>query len=383
MNQRTGLLAALTLFALAGCRSATPVRIMTFNAEDIRPADISSPDQPRLRAIAGVIDSLDPDIVLIQEMARDAAGLNAQRFADRWLPKAGYTAFMPETNTGIPSGHDLDRSGQAVTEYPLPDPSGPDGSPPRQTDDQRAYGNGCFGFGTFPGQYGMALLVSPRCEILHDQIRTYRLFRWSDLPCAEPPASPDGTDWYPPEVWGVLRLASKTLADIPVRLPDGSVIHCVVSHPTPPAFDGPEARNKVRNRDEIRLLRAYLDNESWLVDDSGRPGGLRPGAQAIVMGDLNADPIDGSSVGNPIGYLLASPRLAPDPSPSSPVPVDRLDPTDTAMFRLRVDYLLPTSEVELLDTGIWRPESIESHPSDHFPVWADIVVPRTKRPPTP
>ncbi|RMH30478.1 MAG: endonuclease/exonuclease/phosphatase family protein [Planctomycetota bacterium] len=383
MHHLPGILMAVMLLALPGCRSATPVRIMTFNAEDIRPADVSSPEHPRLEAIASVIESLDPDILLLQEIARDAAGVNAQRFADRWLPDSGYTAFMPETNTGIPSGHDLDRSGQAVTEYPLPEPSGPDGAPPPQTDDQRAYGNDCFGFGTFPGQYGMALLVSPRCKILYDQVRTYRLFRWSKLPGARSPESPDGTPWYPPEVWEVLRLPSKTLADIPVRLPDGSVIHCVVSHPTPPAFDGPEGRNKIRNRDEIRLLRAFLDNEPWLVDDAGRRGGLPPGALAIVMGDLNADPIDGSSIDDPIGHLLASPRLATDPVPSSPVPVDRLDATDTAMFRLRVDYILPTKGVEVVDAGIWRPESIETHPSDHFPVWADIVVPRTKRSPTP
>jgi hypothetical protein len=230
----------------------------------------------------------------------------------------------------------------------------------------------------------MALLVDPRFEIFHDQIRTYRLFRWKDLPGAAPPRV-EGTDWYTPEAWDDLRLASKTLAAVPVRLPNDQVVYCVLSHPTPPAFDGPEGRNKLRNRDEIRLLRAYLDNEPWLTDDHGDPGGLPPGAHAIVLGDLNADPKDGSSIGNPIAHLLGSRALGPDPVPTSHAAIDGLDPTDTARFGLRVDYVLPGKDLRVLRSGIWRSAATEENvpPSDHFPVWAEIVVPDTNPDPQP
>lgn len=374
------------------------IRVATWNIEDVSTLDILTDDQPRLAAIAETIQRLRPNILLLSEIAYDhpegpdwlrsdtVPGQNARRLVERYLstPKADslapilYTTWMPSVNTGQPSGHDLDRSGQAVTEWPRPPATNRDGSPPRQTDDQRAFGNDAHGFGTYPGQYGMALLVDPRFEILHDRVRTYRLFRWADLPNASAPTSPDGP-WYTPEAWAEFRLSSKTLADIPVRLPNGTIVHCVISHPTPPAFDGPENRNKLRNRDEIRLLRAFLDNEPWLIDDHGDAGGLPPGAHAIVLGDLNADPQTGDSIGNPIAHLLGSPALAPDPAPATDTPAEGLAPHHTAAFGLRVDYVLPGKGLEVLRTGIWRPAASESTPapSDHFPVWAELVVPGT------
>lgn len=403
MNRFLPLFMLLVVLFFPACVSQRPprpdhtLRVASWNIEDVRAADIDTPSsqaKARLESVAATIDRIKPQILLLNEIAYDhptassvtSRGQNAQRFADRYLPRHGFTAWMPESNTGEPSGHDLDRSGEAITELVSIDPALP------QTAAQRAYGNDAFGFGTFPGQYAMGLLVAPGYEILHDRIRTFRLFRWADLPDAQPPANADGTPWYTPEAWAEFRLSSKTLAAVPVRLPSGTIIYCVISHPTPPAFDGPEGRNKHRNRDEIRLLRAYLDNAPWLTDDQGHPGGLPPGAHAIVLGDLNADPRKGSSIGDPIAHLLASPVLGPDPAPISDILIEQLDPSDTAMFRLRVDYVLPTAGIEVADTGVWRdfrpvetppipptPSIPAIAPSDHFPVWADIVVPDTKR----
>ena len=373
------LLAALLALQSLGCAPMNNLRIATYNIEDVRSPDLENPDHPRLTRLAQVIRTLNPDILLLNELAADQPQplTNAQRFADTFLTDSRYSALTLPSNTGVPSGHDLDNDGLITTDFPTPDPANPDGSPPRQTPEGRAYGNDCFGFGTFPGQYSMALLTKPGYTILHDQIRTYQLFKWSDLPGATNPTNPDGSHWYSPDAWADLRLPSKTLAIVPVRTPAAVIIHCVISHPTPPAFDGPEQRNKHRNRDEIRLLRAILDNEPWLIDDRGNPGGLAPGAHAVVLGDLNADPVDGSSLGNPIAHLLASPALAPDPKPTSDIAIDRLDPWDTAMFRLRVDYVLPTTGLEVIKTAVWRPgpEIDFDNPSDHFPVWADILLP--------
>jgi endonuclease/exonuclease/phosphatase family metal-dependent hydrolase len=392
----------LGVAAVAARSQDLAIRVGTFNIEDVRTSDLDTPDHPRLERLAETIQRLRPNILLLNEIAYDRphpdspdepAGQNAVRFVDRFLarPQASgltaieFRAWMPPVNTGEPSSFDLDRSGAAVRDWPVPAPANADGSPPTQTPEQRAFGNDAWGFGTFPGQYGMALLVDPRFEILHDQIRTYRLFRWADLPGAAQPRAPDGSPWYPPEAWASFPLPSKTLASVPVRLPNGSILYCVISHPTPPAFDGPEQRNKLRNQDEIRLLRAYLDNAPWLVDDHGDPGGLPPGAMAVVLGDLNADPTDGNSVGEPIAHLLASPTLGPDPRPAAESAEDRLDPTDTASFGLRVDYVLPSAALRVLRTGIWRPAAGEPsiRPSDHFPVWAEIVVPDTNTQPRP
>lgn len=376
------LLPALLTFGCA--QPARTVRIATYNIEDARSADLDDPDHPRLTQVAAVIRAVNPDIILINELASDQSDTdqpaplqNGQRFADTFLPDLDYTAVTLASNTGVPSGHDLNNDGRIVTKHPPIDPPTPDGSPPRQTADQRAYGNDAHGFGTFPGQYSMALVTKPGYTILRDQIRSFRLFRWSDLPGATNPTNPDGSPWYSPDEWADLRLSSKTHAVIPVRTPNNAIIHCVVSHPTPPAFDGPEQRNKHRNRDEIRLLRAIIDNEPWLTDDAGKPGGLAPHAHAVILGDLNADPEDGSSIGDPIAHLLASPRMASDPAPISDIPIDRLDPWDTATFRLRVDYALPTTDLEVTNTAVWRPapDADFANPSDHFPVYADIVLP--------
>lgn len=393
---------ALTVLALlpaAQARDLT-IRVATMNVADLRTMDLLADAQPRVERIAEVIQRLRANILLINEIAYDRPdapdwlehatlpGQNARRLVDRFLktPQAEglqpitMHAWMPEVNTGEPSGHDLDRSGEAVTAWPKPDAAEQDGSSPRQTDQQRAYGNDARGFGTFPGQYGMALLVDSRFQILHEDVRTYRLFKWADIPDSHAPVADDGAPWYTPDAWSQFRLSSKTLADVPVLLPNGEILHCVISHPTPPAFDGPENRNKLRNRGEIRLLRAFLDNEAWLVDDQGKPGGLVPGSHVIVLGDLNADPSDGSSLGDPIAHLLGSPALGPDPAPMSEIAWDTLDPSDTALFGLRVDYVLPGGTLPVVRTGVWRHHLTgDGAPmSDHFPVWAEIIVPDTK-----
>ena len=62
----------------------------------------------------------------------------------------------------------------------------------------------------------------------------------------------------------------------------GKVIHTLVSHPTPPVFDGPEDRNGTRNHDEIRLWSDYVlpSRSGYIYDDEGERGGLKPGARS-------------------------------------------------------------------------------------------------------
>ena len=129
--------------------------------------------------------------------------------------------------------------------------------------------------------------------------------------------------------------------------------------------------------DEIKLIRAYFDNSPALYDDEGRTGGLDEGSPFVILGDLNADPTDGSSIEMTIfSQLLSSERLADDAHPGSAIEINRLDRTDTAAFGLRVDYVLPSSEVTITACGVWRDTAgNESFPSDHFPVWADVIVP--------
>lgn len=388
-----------------GVRSPIDLRIATFNIEDVRTSDIADPSNPRLRRLGAVIRELKPNIILLNEIAYDgpgspgyqeidAPGLNGQRFADTFihLPEGStedsggsgirYRAFMAPVNTGMHSGFDLDNDGRVVSTYPTPTPSRPDGSPPKQTAEERAYGNDCWGFGAFPGQYGMTLLVDERLEILQADVRTFRLMPWDYVSGAFEPRVPETNEpWHNKEEWAIFRLSSKSHWDVPVRLPNGETIHVLCSHPTPPAFDGPEMRNQKRNHDEIRFWADYLDNAPYIVDDLNHPGGLRPDAHFVIVGDLNADPEKGSSYKNPIKRnLFANPRVNGSNTPTSDLPVAELAPTDTAMFKLRVDYVLPSHTLEPLRTAVWRSNPAPADhpfPSDHFPVWMDIrVVPR-------
>ncbi len=85
---------------------------------------------------------------------------------------------MAPSNTGIPSGFDLDNNGSI-------------GGP-----------NDAFGFGFFPGQYGMA--VYSMHPIDFGNIRTFQLFLWKDMPGAllpDDPNTPEPADWYSPRNW--------------------------------------------------------------------------------------------------------------------------------------------------------------------------------------
>ena len=390
------LLLALTLAARPSTAQTDAIRVASFNLEDVRTGSLLTGDDRRLRHLAEVIQRIRPNVILLNEIAYDLPGgpdvpadadpgQNARRFAEHYLgvPQAPdlkplhYNAFMAPTNTGMPSGFDLDHSGEVVSEYENPPPT-------LQTPEGRAFGGDCWGFGTFPGQYAMALLVDTRLTLKADDARTFRRLPWDYIPGAFLPKTTDPDDpntktpWYTEEQLKYLRLSSKSHWDVPVELPSGKVVHFLCSHPTPPAFDGPEMRNKKRNHDEIRFWADYLANEPYIVDDNNRPGGLARGQAFVILGDLNADPDEGDAFKNPVErHLLTNDRLAQAPAPTADIAVDALDPDDTAHFGLRVDYVLPSRGAEVLRSGVWRspPAHAARFPSDHYPVWADIRFP--------
>ena len=163
-------------------------------------------------------------------------------------------AFIAPSNTGVPSGKDLDNSGSI------------------------GGGNDAFGFGAFPGQFGM--VVFSRYPIVADQVRTFQNLLWASVPGArlpDDPATAEPADWYSADELAVLRLSSKSHWDVPIDI-DGRIVHLLASHPTPPVFDGPEDRNGLRNADEIGFWADYVAgvDSSWIVDDAGTSGGSPP-----------------------------------------------------------------------------------------------------------
>jgi len=361
------LLGAAAL-SLAATHAAPPVahslRVATYNLalnEDAAGGVIARLERgdDTARKLAAVIQRVRPDIVLLNELDYDPQGRAAALFRSRYLAigqlgEDGIDyphAFSAPVNTGVDSGLDLDRDGTL-------------GGP-----------NDAWGFGRHPGQYGM--LVLSKFPIDAQAARTFQHLRWSTMPGAAGPLDAESrTPWYSDEVWSALRLSSKSHWDLPIESPLGR-IHLLVSHPTPPAFDGPERRNAVRNFAELRFWKDYLDGADWMVDDAGHRGGFDVEAGFVILGDMNADPDKGRSAPEAIGQLLDHARVQSMPAPSSAHAGTQTADFGGSLGHYRVDYVLPSRGFKVLDTGVFWPapgepgaEWIEA--SDHRLVWIQL-----------
>lgn len=392
-------LAAALVAALAGTVVTAPagvaapvdaaggtVRFATYNASLNRStegqlvADLSTPANAQAGAVAEVIQRTRPDVLLVNEFDFDAGHVALRLFQDNYLSvsRNGSTpisypyAYTAPVNTGVPSGFDLNNDGVV---------GGPDDA---------------YGFGFFPGQFGMA--VYSRFPIDEDAIRTFQLFRWADMPGALIPPG-----WFTPAELAAVRLSSKSHWDVPIEV-GRRTVHFLVSHPTPPVFDGPEDRNGRRNFDEIRLWADYITpgRAGYLYDDAGRRGGLKPGSLFVIAGDQNSDPNDGDSIPGAAQQLIDHP-LVRDPLPTSAGAVEQTllqggvnlthrTPAryDTADFaeppgNLRADYVLPRKSLQVIRSAVFWPTTADPlfrlvgvfpfPTSDHKLVWVDLRVP--------
>jgi hypothetical protein len=326
-------------------------------------------------------------VLLINEFDFDAAGEAADLFRENYLevPHNGAApiyypyVYQAPSNTGVPSGFDLDNNGSV-------------GGP-----------NDAFGFGFFEGQFGMLVLSMHPIDV--DDVRTFQNFLWKDMPGALLPDDPDTAepaDWYSSDELDVFRLSSKSHWDVPVIV-DRKTVHFLVSHPTPPVFDGPEDRNGTRNHDEIRFWADYVDPAAsgYIYDDAGGTGGLASGASFVIAGDQNSDPFDGDSIPGSAQLLLDHPLVNTSVTPSSAGAVeqaalqggandfhvgdpafDTADFSDSAPGNLRADYVLPSVDLAIADAAVFWPTSddplfrlVGTFPfpsSDHRLVWVDI-----------
>ncbi len=415
----------IALNALMACNTghtaANNLRIATFNIAMGLPEegrlgqDLASGQESRLQQVAEILQRVRPDIIVLNEFDYDSHHDAADLFNEHYLAiswNGQQTIQYPYSyrgpvNTGVDSGLDLDGNGTT-------------GEP-----------QDAWGYGNFPGQYGM--LVLSRFPIRQDATRTFQNFPWSSIPFAQRPINPDGSSYYPDNIWSQLRLSSKSHWDLLIDV-NGRDLHFLVHHPTPPVFDGPEDRNGKRNHDENRFWIGYLSrgDRDYIVDDKGEVGGLDGNSAFIIAGDLNADPMDGDSVhemnedthnssnlsedthnlndnlnedthnGNPangaIRQLLAFPLINASCTPLSTggreasvnqaginrqhkgdPAADTSDFNDERTGNLRLDYVLPSRNIAVRACGVfWPAKGEEGHHlvdvSDHRLVWLDISL---------
>ncbi|OSP54458.1 hypothetical protein BV911_12730 [Pseudoruegeria sp. SK021] len=334
-----GIIALWLTLGVVPSYGADPVRIATYTVEldRKRPGlllrDILKGDDPQVLAAARIIARIHPDVILLTRFDYDLGGVALAAFADVLAQGGAHYphrfAFRP--NTGRASGLDLDGDGRL-------------GGP---ADAQ--------GFGWFAGQSGMAILS--RYPLDHDRTRDFSGLLWQDLPGAILPQVA-GVPFPSRRAQAEQRLSTTGHWDVPVLLPDGRRLNLLAFHATPPVFDGPEDRNGLRNRDEVRFWRVLWDGAlPWLPPDP----------PFVLIGNANLDPTGGQGHRSEIVALLADPRIQ-DPMPQSAgaAIAGQRDPviarTDTVAWdaegepgNMRVDYVLPSADLTVLDAGVFWP----------------------------
>lgn len=374
-------------YPVNGQSPAIDLRIATFNiAMGLEEPGqlglaLSGEEDPRLLQVAEILQRVRPDILVLNEFDYDpdshaASLLNANYLSqghNGQQPIQFPYSFRAAVNTGLDSGLDLDGDGST-------------GAP-----------GDAFGYGSFQGQYGM--LILSRFPLKPEKSREFQNFLWASMPAARRPQNPDGSDYYPDEIWQALRLSSKSHWDVIFNI-EGRELHLLAYHPTPPVFDGPEDRNGLRNFDETRFWLEYLQAgpEGFMLDDEGHMGGLETGAAFVIAGDLNADPFDGDSASGAVNQLLQSPLIDSSCIPTSKgapeasamqgginsahqgdPAADTSDFSDEFVGNLRLDYLLPARTLRIRACGVFWPASDEDghelvSASDHRLVWLDISL---------
>lgn len=385
-----GALTAVFLL-LAGMVLAEPFRVATFNTSLSRRGpgvlldDIQGGKDRQITTVARIIQTIRPDILLINELDHDyenralLAFLAVLKHGNGDYHGIEYPYYYaPPQNTGVPSGLDLNGDGKL---------GGPADA---------------FGYGRFRGQYAMALVS--RFPIDTDKAQDFSKLLWRDLNYAYMPIRQDGSPFPSKEAQAVMRLSSKGHWVVPVLLPDGRYLDVMASHPTPPVFDGPENMNGKRNYDEVLFWQAYKSDQPLFrknLENKGDSQQRRGSPYFVVLGDLNSDPVDGDSSHVVRDWLLNWSELQ-DPLPQSRGAAlaaqmqgganlrHKGDPAlDTSDFRdvpgpgnLRVDYVLPSRSLTVKGAGVFWPAPDEEGfdligsdgraSSDHRLVWVDL-----------
>ncbi len=389
MKKTAVLLTLFCFFAGGAPVTATELTIATFNVsmeaenyvekgQPLGPQVLSTRlqqgDNPQIKNIAAIIQQVRPDVILLNEfdyIQDPKAGV--QLFIDNYLAKPqqggkplNYPYFYYNTvNTGQPSGFDLNNDGKINTP-----------------------GEDAWGFGKYPGQYGMVLLS--RFPINAQQVRTFQHFKWKDMPGHKTTVKADGSPWFSKDAWQQMPLSSKSHWDIPLNV-NGKTLHILASHPTPPVFDGAENRNGHRNHDEVRFWVDYLSGEDYIYDDKGHKGGYQTKAPFVILGDLNSSPAEGDAFRDAIQALIQHPLVNGAPTPTSKggelhSPTNPHAASHTAGWRMRADYVLPSKagiSVKLKQSGVFWPapgeplhEVVNSRgaSSDHRLVWLKLSL---------
>jgi len=290
---------------------------------------------PQVLAAVKTIVSHTPDVIVLQGIDRDDHAYAAKSLSEL-LAQHGLAlphVYMPPSNTGLPTGLDIDGDGRA--------------NGPRDAQ----------GYGRFRGQGSIAVLS--RWQIGTDRVQSFHDLLWRDVT-----TSAILTNLLPESALPIQRLASISLAAIPIEL-EAADIWILTHHATPPVFDGPEDRNGHRNSAENRFWPEILARE-----DVSNIGEFH-----IIAAQLNLDPEKGEGQKQAVVDILENPLLQ-DAFQDWPAE-DRHTATFQNAGRLRVSYLLPSIKLEVQGCGMSKDIAITdtNQQSRHRLLWVDVEIP--------
>nr|WP_238532765.1 endonuclease/exonuclease/phosphatase family protein [Halalkalicoccus jeotgali] len=366
----------------SGDSMGTGARYAAFNVIELETEQVQQPGDEQAEAAARIVQEVRPDVLVVNELTNnlqegeytDTANIDA--FVENYLsvPQCEHLegidyphTLQPASNTGVLPDEEFDfnKDGRA-------------GERPGDA----------YGFGEYPGHYAFA--VASRHPIDEDGIRSFREFRWADMPDNLLPVEGDGVDedglYLTEEETEVYRLSSKTHIDMPICVA-GETVHGLFAHPTPPTFDGENNFNGRWNHDEVRFFADYVAGEGYIYDDGGTAGGLADDASYVLLGDMNAAP-DGDRPLDPAGkFLFENEDFTTDRLPTSPGGAQRGNRYATRFggdiegVVEQIDYVLPSPDLSVRDSAaVWPSEDSDERgllsdvrtASDHRLVWADI-----------
>lgn len=280
--------------------------------------------------------ALAPDVAILLDFDHDRDHLALSALGDL-MDEAGHpmpVRLAPRPNTGMATGLDMDGDGRRGT-----------------PDDAQ-------GWGRFSGAGGIALVS--RLPIQQGSLIDHSALLWRDLPGARLPMV-DGQLFPGPEVFALQRLSSTGHWEVTLATPMGPLT-LWTWHAGPPVFGGPHGRNRARNGDESAFWLRRLDGTFGPVPD-----------RFVLLGGANLDALAGEGDHAVMAGLLAHPALQ-DPAPRTPLPQGGEASTATALWpdgpgALRVDYILPSVGLEVVDSGLLWPTG----GGRHALLWVDLV----------
>ncbi|ROR73954.1 endonuclease/exonuclease/phosphatase family protein [Bogoriella caseilytica] len=358
-----GMSAPASATVLADSGTAAALRVLSYDVSLEHDLTASLPDgaDDEAAAVAQVLQTVRPDVVLLGGFGESLSEVELEEavelFVDEYLA-VGQNGEEALSYTFSYSGLPAQSSGEA---------------------------------------HGAGMVLFSQYPIDTEGLRTFSTFQWSDMPGALLPE--DGAEAEA----GALSTSGHW--DVPIEV-GSTTVHLLASHPASTVdADDPALR---RNHDELRFWADYVRgvrpwDRSYIYDDEGAHGGLMTGKRFVILGRLGADPEDGEAYDEAIAQLLGHPRVH-DPEPvstgareaaetqgrvnsqhSGDAELDTADLADDGPGNLRLDYVLPSKNLPVADSGVFWPAAdepgseltgIEPFPaSAHRPVWVDLLVP--------